>query len=44
MHSLDEVINIELSSKDSESEKQKLIEEITIDKILEDIGEDEDDI
>lgn len=44
MYSLDKIIEIELSSKDLDSEKQKLIEEITMDKILEDIEEDEDDL
>lgn len=48
MHSLDEVIEIELNSKDSKKEKDKLIEEITQENskvIEEDLeGDEEDDI
>lgn len=48
MHSLDEVIEIELNSKDSKKEKDKLIEEITTSatkEVTEDLeGDGEDDI
>lgn len=44
MHSLDEVIEIELNSKDSKKEKDKLIEEITTTISKEDKGDEEDDI
>lgn len=43
MHSLDEVIEIELNSKDSKKEKDKLIEEITIEKVKETINESEEE-
>lgn len=44
MHSLDEVIETELNSKDSKKEKDKLIEEITTTISKEDKGDEEDDI
>lgn len=43
MHSLDEVIEIELNSKDSKKEKDKLIEEITTEKVKETINESEEE-